>query len=406
MSLTRHIKQLTETRILLLEVSSAKQKALIMKMAYHLGDDKHYLNNIERLLGHSELVNRLHGQIDMGDDELVRDDAIDGVINKVGWDRVVDLLEIDDSDKIVKQYDEKTYAWKVVFMLASLIGLFKVFEDIDPTNNMKYGNWLVDKALPQLIKRDIIVASKNNDLWSSLRSIYNRMGRFWEDIPKFKHYLTAYDEAKKKNELPEEYKDIMDMKVKVGWGVGASRIVINPIEQLSVITKDFRDKQDGDVFESIENQLEEGEDYYTIAEDVNDHNIYKPLSQKANSIMGMDTEWCTTYGEHCSNPEYMDRTPMQYDDLFILINTHTNMQLQFHFGSGQFMDAEDHPINVMEFFESHPDTIWPIFDEVPNDDLKKFLESKDYMGNPNFEFFMDEYPEEFKESMKGKFELK
>ena len=85
-----------------------------------------------------------------------------------------------------------------------------------------------------------------------------------------------------------------------------------------------------------------------------------PLTQKARSYLGANTEWCTTYGEYCLNDDYKYRTPVNYDNLWILINEDDQKEkYQFHFGTEQFMD-----INLSTFLFEH--------EEVHEFFMKKF----------------------------------
>ena len=35
--------------------------------------------------------------------------------------------------------------------------------------------------------------------------------------------------------------------------------------------------------------------------------FYQPLTEKGSAYLGVNTEWCTTWGEHCLNKKHRDR---------------------------------------------------------------------------------------------------
>jgi hypothetical protein len=105
--------------------------------------------------------------------------------------------------------------------------------------------------------------------------------------------------------------------------------------------------------------------------------IFVPLTEKAACYLGVNTEWCTTWGPLSLNPDYKDRTNrFEYhnrtDKLYIIINnTNLNEKYQFHFPTKQFMDKEDKRIDSGEFLEKHTDIRNFFFPSFVKDDLSQ-----------------------------------
>jgi hypothetical protein len=109
--------------------------------------------------------------------------------------------------------------------------------------------------------------------------------------------------------------------------------------------------------------------------------IFKPLTEKAACYLGVNTEWCTTWGPNSLNSAHKDRSNQfqnynSRDPLYIIINNNDlNLKYQFHFQSKSFMDKEDHRINSGEFLEKNPEIrnfFFPSFtkDELSDDEVK------------------------------------
>ncbi len=83
--------------------------------------------------------------------------------------------------------------------------------------------------------------------------------------------------------------------------------------------------------------------------------IYTPFTEKASCYLGVNTEWCTTWGPYSLNKKHKDRGSMYQryhgqGPLFIMINKElTDEKYQFHFESNQYMDKNDHRVNTKEF---------------------------------------------------------
>jgi hypothetical protein len=121
--------------------------------------------------------------------------------------------------------------------------------------------------------------------------------------------------------------------------------------------------------------------------------IFQPLTEKASCYLGVNTEWCTTWGPYSLNKKHRDRSNMfnRYSPqgpLFIMIDkqNHDN-KYQFHFESGQYMDRDDKKINVSEFIIRREnkeifDYFFPSFSrEVSGDEIKNEINKLDILPN-------------------------
>jgi hypothetical protein len=121
--------------------------------------------------------------------------------------------------------------------------------------------------------------------------------------------------------------------------------------------------------------------------------VFQPLTEKASCYLGVNTEWCTTWGPYSLNKKHKDRSNMfnRYSPqgpLFIMIDkqNHDN-KYQFHFESGQYMDRDDKRINVSEFIIRREnkeifDYFFPSFSrEVSGDEIKNEINKLDILPN-------------------------
>jgi hypothetical protein len=121
--------------------------------------------------------------------------------------------------------------------------------------------------------------------------------------------------------------------------------------------------------------------------------VFQPLTEKASCYLGVNTEWCTTWGPYSLNKKHKDRSNMfnRYSPqgpLFIMIDkqNHDN-KYQFHFESGQYMDRDDKRINVSEFIIRREnkeifDYFFPSFSrEVSSDEIKNEINKLDILPN-------------------------
>jgi hypothetical protein len=108
-------------------------------------------------------------------------------------------------------------------------------------------------------------------------------------------------------------------------------------------------------FKLILDSLVLGTDY-KLLHTGKDWTFYQPLTEKGSSYLGVNTEWCTTWGQHCLNKKYRDRgnyfqSHHVKGPLFIMINKNNPLdKYQFHFETNQYMDRDDRRINTTEFW--------------------------------------------------------
>lgn len=108
-------------------------------------------------------------------------------------------------------------------------------------------------------------------------------------------------------------------------------------------------------FKLILDSLVLGTDY-KLLHTGKDWTFYQPLTEKGSSYLGVNTEWCTTWGQYCLNKKHRDRgnyfqSHHVKGPLFIMINKNNPLdKYQFHFETNQYMDKDDKRINTTEFW--------------------------------------------------------
>jgi hypothetical protein len=87
--------------------------------------------------------------------------------------------------------------------------------------------------------------------------------------------------------------------------------------------------------------------------------IFKPNNERASAYIGVNTQWCTTWGQYSLNPQYKDRTchfgsHNRRGPLYIIINkSDESDKYQFHFESKQFMNPSDRQIDTASFLDKN-----------------------------------------------------
>lgn len=162
--------------------------------------------------------------------------------------------------------------------------------------------------------------------------MYQRGGLKLEDLDKAQEYL----------EYVYEHKVPLDMNK------------IKELGDLYNVVKGFIAK-DAKTFQDVLRVLPTEE--YDLKFNGKKWQIYTPFTEKASCYLGVNTEWCTTWGPYSLNKKHKDRGSMYQryhgqGPLFILINKgNTDEKYQFHFESNQYMDKNDHRINTKEFLK-------------------------------------------------------
>lgn len=190
-----------------------------------------------------------------------------------------------------------------------------------------------------------------------LINLYRKKRLKLEDLPKAKEYLEYV------------YKHNVALDV----------TKIKSLTDLYDVVKNYYTRDTRDL-SSIISALNEKE--YKMVFKGENFTIFIPFTEKASCILGVNTEWCTTWGPESLNPKHKDRDNRfhQYNTrgrLYILIsNSDVNDKYQFHFESKQYMNRDDKQINVTEFLNKNPDIknfFFPslISDDQPEDIVKQ-----------------------------------
>jgi hypothetical protein len=204
-----------------------------------------------------------------------------------------------------------------------------------------------------------------------LLDMYKRGSLKLEDLPKANEYLTLvyqYNipvDYKKIQTIPELYNLVKDKIAKVQTSLGE---LIKLLE-----TNEYSVKHNGDTWF-----------------------IVQPKTEKAAAYLGVNTEWCTTWGKYCLNPDYKDRTPhfttyAPQGPLYIIVNKENESdKYQLHFPSNQLKNPADSEVgNRPNFFNERLEVkkyFFPtIYESDPSKDdikrdlprAKKFLDKSD-----------------------------
>lgn len=154
----------------------------------------------------------------------------------------------------------------------------------------------------------------------------------FEDLPKATEYL----------EIVYKY------RMKIG------QMKFETISDLYELVKDKIAKTNKSLSELI-SALDKSE--YSVKLNEGSWFIVVPLTEKAAAYLGADTEWCTTWGKYCLNPDYKDRTNRfstynPQGPLYIIVNKENESdKYQLHFPSNQLKNPADVEIkNRPNFF--------------------------------------------------------
>jgi hypothetical protein len=184
-------------------------------------------------------------------------------------------------------------------------------------------------------KNNIDVSVKKIGKFSKLLlSLYLKNNLKIEDLVKAKEYLTLI------------YKHNVSIDINKIKGLGdlydiVKRYIASGDSRLSNIINTLTDKD------------------YRLLFNGDDWVIYQPLTEIGSCYLGVNTEWCTTWGSNSLNPKHKDRTNYfnRYNKtglLYIIINKkNENDKYQFHFEDKQFMNPSDVQINVTSFLDKN-----------------------------------------------------
>jgi hypothetical protein len=208
---------------------------------------------------------------------------------------------------------------------------------------------LIVKADPQTKTngKEIIKIGKFSKL---LLLMYRNKNLLLEDLPKATEYL----------EYVYKYNIPVD---------------INKISDLSVLYDMIQGyvAQEGTDFSKILGVLPKNE--YKLLHNGNEWWVFSPLSERAACYLGVNTQWCTTWGPLSLNKSYRDRQSHygRYSDdpIYIIINKkNTDDKYQFHFRSKQYMNPSDRQIDTGEFLSETPEIKHFFFPSFVNKDYE------------------------------------
>lgn len=110
--------------------------------------------------------------------------------------------------------------------------------------------------------------------------------------------------------------------------------------------------------------------------------FYQPLTEKGSSYLGVNTEWCTTWGQYCLNKKHRDRgnyfqSHHVKGPLFIMINKNNPLdKYQFHFETNQYMDKDDKRINTTEFWVGKDEIKYYFFPSLVRETSEQEIKSE------------------------------
>jgi len=183
-----------------------------------------------------------------------------------------------------------------------------------------------------------------------LINLYRKKGLKLEDLPRAKEYLEyVYKhsislDANKIKSLTDLYDVVKGYYAKDTTDLGS---IISALDE-----KEFK-------------KVYQGEKW----------SVFTPFTEKASCYLGVNTEWCTTWGSESLNPKHKDRGSLfnryhTQGPLYIIIsNSNVNEKYQFHFESKQYMDRDDRRINVTEFLNNNEDIKNLFFPSLVSDDV-------------------------------------
>lgn len=113
---------------------------------------------------------------------------------------------------------------------------------------------------------------------------------------------------------------------------------------------------------------------YDIVYEDSDWTIYVPNTWEASVNLGKGTKWCTSDSREDYGKKYWNQYLSQGGKYYILVNKHDKSEkYQFHFESGQFMDADD-------------SAIYP--SDVCNAEMEQFFNDQGYDINMSIDYDM------------------
>ena len=173
-----------------------------------------------------------------------------------------------------------------------------------------------------------------------------------EDLYKAKEYLTMYDDLKRQNLLPDNSKDIGKISSLPELFILNSRFggtgQVKDDEVYLLNDRYFINNNQAELFFENKRWL-----------------IVIPKSYEASKFYACTSQWCTRFPDNYDyytkdGPLYIiiDKMKLNKDD--------ATRRYQFHFESNQFMNMNDSPIDVGEFFKNNPSIADALHEAIAN----------------------------------------
>jgi hypothetical protein len=158
----------------------------------------------------------------------------------------------------------------------------------------------------------------------------------------------------KKEDLPRA-KEYLTYVYKYGIPLDATKIL--ELSDIYDLIKKYM-AQNSTNISDIASHLQSNE-YNKVYED-NQWVIYVPFSERAACYLGVNSQWCTTWGPYSLSDDNKTKTSYfnRYNKdgyLYIIINKADQQEkYQFHFESSQYMNVADRQIKITDFMDQHP----------------------------------------------------
>ena len=230
-------------------------------------------------------------------------------------------------DLLNPRFPDSTYNYTLE---TGVVAILKLFEDVDPTPNKQYTEWLVRRYIDGSIVRFEDVLST------------------WADL------LNEFHRLKTRRLLPPELMDINKFKTE------------QDLKQLH--------KSVLDIFNSTDEKVEVQKGESTEILNNSEVRIIIPEDQKAACYYGQGTRWCTA----AKNNNMFGGYSSHNHPLFILLPknpTHDGEKYQVHLLENEWMDEEDTEVGAQEVIE-----------RFSNTDLKSVFEKYDTDANLILDF--------------------
>lgn len=218
-----------------------------------------------------------------------------------------------------------------------------IFENLDKYIDLKkkyHSDVDIDengiKRIYNLLKEKNILSTY---FFTWLLKISKHNKRFFEDLLETVEYLSFFEKNKK---------EILKMGNPIElYKQGSGELIYKNKTDLYNVIKPFLEVSGGSRIEKAKGLISrlhaefiyEDESWFIVV----------PKTYLASKILACDTNWCTRFPQNFINYS-------QKGKLYILIrkdleeSNKPDRVLQFHFNSEQFMDIEDKPIDIVEFF--------------------------------------------------------